>query len=158
MRFTAAGFDTDTLEANPGIDVGKYDALIVGAPMYASRWLPDPTLILVVNHERMRGIPVALFSVGTIDVKHPGKLRQDHDEWVKTAFAQEDIDLNIFASAVFDGAYHRRNLPFGMRIVDSILRITPQGDYRQWDEIENWADETAGALSKILSNDPVGDS
>ena len=151
-RFTAAGFDTDTLEANLGIDLTKYDALIVGSPMYASSWLPEPTLILIANHQRITDIPIALFSTGMIDVKHPGKLRAEHDAWIEKAFTQEDINLNIIASTTFKGAYHRRNFPFWMRIIDSILRITPQGDYREWDKIEDWANETARTLTQILNH------
>ncbi len=152
-RFTAADFDTDTLEANLGIDVTKYDALIVGSPVYASRWLPEPALILIANHERIHDIPVALFSVGMIDVKHPGKLSEEHDAWIEKAFTREEINLNIIATTTFNGAYHRRNLPLWMRIVDSILRITPHGDFRQWDEIENWADETVITLSGLLQGE-----
>ena len=152
-RFTAAGFDTDTIEANLGIDLTKYDALIVGSPIYASSWLPEPTLILIANHQCITDIPIALFSTGMIDVKHPGKLRAEHDAWIEKAFTQEDINLNIIASTTFNGAYNRRNFPLWMRIVDSILRITPQGDYRQWDKIEDWADETARTLNQILNDE-----
>ena len=52
-RLTAAGFDTDTLQANLGIDVTKYDALVVGSPIYAEQWLPEPTLILYTHRERV---------------------------------------------------------------------------------------------------------
>ena len=152
-RFTAAGFDTDTLEANLGIDLTKYDALIVGSPIYASIWLPEPTLLLAANHQRISAIPVALFSVGMIEVKHPGKLREEHDSWIDKAFTQENIALNIIASTTFNGAYHRRNFPLWMRIVDSILRITPQGDYREWDKIEYWADATARTLTQIFNEE-----
>lgn len=154
-RLTAAGFDTDTLHANLAIDITKYDALIVGSPIYAARWLPEPTLILAVHHQRIQSIPIALFSVGMIDIKHPGKLREEHDAWIAKAFIQESMSLNIIASTSFNGAYFRRNFPLWMRIVDSILRITSQGDYRQWDEIENWADETAERLKQILMDTEI---
>ena len=151
-RFTAAHFDTDVLHANLGIDIAKYDGLVVGSPIYAGQWLAEPTLILVANRERSQSIPIALFSVGTIDVKHPGKLRQEHDAWIDKAFTREGINLNIIANATFDGTYHRRNFPLWMRIADSILRITPQGDFRQWHEIERWADETAEILRRTIEN------
>ena len=152
QRMTASGFDTDVLQANLAIDVTKYDAVIVGSPIYGGKWLADPTLLLVVNHERLRSIPIVLFSVGMIDVKHPGKLRELHDAWVDEAFAREGINLNIIASVTFDGAYWRRNLPLWMRFVDSIIRFGPQGDYRQWARIETWADETAQALRRIIED------
>ena len=151
QRFTDAGFDTDVLQANSGIDITKYDGLVVGSPIYGGKWLADPTLILVVNHERLRTMPIVLFSVGMIDVKHPGKLRELHDAWVEEAFVQEDVRLNVIASGTFGGAYWRRNLPFWMRIVDSMFRFSPQGDYRQWDQIETWADETAQSLRRIIA-------
>lgn len=150
-RLSAAGFDTDVLHANLGIEVSKYDAFVVGSPMYAASWLPEPTLLLITNRERIINIPIALFSVGMIDVKHPGKLREEHDAWVEKAFRDGNVQLNIISNATFTGAYSRSNLPFYLRIIDAILRVTPNGDYRQWDEIESWSDEVASTLSSEIN-------
>ena len=98
-------------------------------------------------------MPVALFSVGMIDVKHPGKLREEHDAWMAKAFEDEDVQLNIVSTATFKGVYQRRNLPLYLRIIDTILRITPTGDYRDWDEIERWGDEVAATLRGVLESD-----
>ena len=106
--------------------------------------------MIVVNRERIQSTPLALFSVGMIDVKHPGKLQDEHDAWIDKAFIQEDVTLNIVASATFNGAYWRRNFPVWMRIIDSIVRITPEGDFRNWEQIETWADETADTFKSIL--------
>ena len=152
-RLTAAGFDTDVLQANLGIDVTKYDAMIVGSPMYAGRWLAEPALLLMANRERIGDIAIALFSVGMIDVKHPGKLREEHDAWVEKAYIQEDVELNIVSNATFNGAFWRGNLPTYLRIVDAILRMTPTGDHRQWEEIERWSDDTAELLQRSLEPD-----
>lgn len=156
QRFTDAGFDTDVLHANFGIDIAKYDGLVVGSPMYAGTWLPDPSLLLVVNQELVTRLPVALFSVGMIDLKHPGKLREEHDAWVEKAFFDEGIQMNVIASDVFNGSYSPRNLPWWMRIVEGILRVTPRGDHRDWQQIERWSDETAQAMKSVL-NSPVVD-
>lgn len=150
QRFTEAGFDTDVLHANFGIDIAKYDGLVVGSPMYAGTWLPDPGLLLVVNKERVARLPVALFSVGMIDVKHPGKLREEHNAWVGKAFFDEGVELNIIATGLFNGSYSPRNLPWWMRIVEGILRVTPRGDHRDWQRIGRWADETAQAMISVL--------
>ena len=151
-RLTAAGFDTDVLHANLGIDIAKYDAVIVGSPMYAARWLPEPALLLITNRERIANIPIALFSVGMIDVKHSGKLREEHDAWVEKAFKDENVQLNIVSNITFTGAYSRSNLPFYLRIIDAILRVTPNGDYRRWDEIESWGDEVAAIIRSELES------
>ena len=88
-----------------------------------------------------------------IDVKHPGKLREEHDAWIEKAFNHEDIQLNIVSTGTFLGAYSRSNLPTWLRIIDSILRIAPQGDHRQWSEIERWGDEVAVTLRRVLESD-----
>ena len=93
-----------------------------------------------------------------IDVKHPGKLRDEHDAWIDKAFTQEDVSLNIVASAVFNGAYWRRNFPTWMRIIDSIVRITPEGDFRNWGEIDTWADETTNTLKSVLAESQSDDT
>ncbi len=157
-RFTNAGFDTDVLHANLGIDVSKYDALIVGSPMYASQWLAEPTLIIAANYERLNTTSIALFSVGMIDVKHPGKLREEHDAWIDKAFKQENISLNVVATGTFDGTYWRSNFPLWMRMIDSVVRVTPEGDYRKWDQIEQWADETAQTLKRTIEGNATEDS
>ena len=72
-----------------------------GSPIYAEQWLPEPTLILYTHRERVASIPTALFSVGMIDVKHPGKLREEHDAWIEKAFKHEDIRLNIVSTGTF---------------------------------------------------------
>ena len=158
QRITAAGFDTDTLQSNLGIDITKYDALVVGSPIYAGQWLPEPTLLVAIHRERVENIPTALFSVGMIDVKHPGKLREEHDAWIEKAFNQEEIQLNIVSTGTFQGAYSRSNLPTWMRVVDSIIRIAPQGDHRQWDEIERWGDDVAVTLGRVLESDTVNET
>ena len=149
-RLTDAGFDTDVLHANLGIDIAKYDAIIIGSPMYAARWLPEPALILITNRERIADIPIALFSVGMIDVKHPGKLRNEHDAWVEKAFTHENVRLNVVSTATFTGAYSRSNLPWYLRIIDATLRVTPNGDFRRWDEIDSWGDEAATTIRSLL--------
>ena len=149
-RFTDAGFDTDVLHANFGIDVAKYDGLVIGSPIYAGTWLPDPSLLLIVNKEHVATMPIALFSIGMIDVKHPGKLREEHDAWVEKAFVEEGIELNVVATGTFNGSYSPQNLPWWMRFIEGILRITPRDDYRDWQRIEEWADETARAMVLVL--------
>ena len=153
-----AGLDTDLLQANPEIDVAKYDGIVVGSPMYAAKWLPDPALLLIANRERIGNMPIALFSVGMIGVKHPGKLREEHDAWTAMAFEQEEVKLNIVSNATFNGAYLRRNLPWFLRIFDVVLRITPTGDYREWDEIERWGDEVAATLKGVFESDAIDET
>ena len=156
-RLTEAGFDTDVLHANLGIDLSKYDAVVFGSPIYAGTWTRDPAVMLIANRDRVEHLPIALFSVGMTDVKHPGRLQQEHDAWIEKAFVGEGMKLNVVSSGVFNGVFWRRNLPWWMRVIDGFLRVTPQGDCRQWDVIESWADETATALRNAIDNSRAED-
>ncbi len=149
-RLADAGFDTDVLHANLDIDVRKYDALVVGSPMYGDRWMKDPTLLLVANHERLGTKPLALFSVGLADVSHPDGLRDQHDDRTAKAFSNAEVRLRPIAEATFNGVFWRSNLPWLVRIVDAILRRIPEGDHRDWGAIDAWADEISREFIRVL--------
>ena len=120
--------------------------------MYAAKWLAEPSLILIANKDRLAELPTALFSVGMIDVKRAGKMKIEHDEWVEKAFFDEGVGLNVVSTGLFNGVYERRNLPWTMRILDRIVGLAPQGDYRDWEAIDRWADETAHIIRQSIGN------
>ena len=109
--------------------------------------------MLIAHRDKLTSIPIALFSVGMIDPKRSGKLMEEHNSWLDKAFTNENVNLTIVSNQVFDGAFRRRNLPFWLRIVDSVMRPIPQGDYRRWDEIEKWADEVAETFADLMDRD-----
>ncbi len=142
-RLTEAGFDTDVLQANLGIDVRKYDAVVVGSPMYGSKWLAEPALLLYTNPDIFDTTPLAVFTVGMLNVKHPGELEKVHDEFFEQIFTGPHALPEGSTHAVFDGAMYRSNLKMCLRIFDRVVNISPVGDFRDWAKIESWADEVA---------------
>ncbi len=150
-RLRQSGFDTDVLHANENIEVRKYDAVIVGSPIYGRAWLPEPALLIIMNADALSEIPFALFSSGMIDVKHHrGVLRQEHDAFIRKLRSETETEIEPLSTAVFDGAMNRSNLPKCMQIVDMILGVTPQGDFRDWEAIDKWADNIAFKFKSLL--------
>ena len=154
-RFTVSGFDTDVLQANPGIDVRKYDAVVVGSPMYGSKWLADPALLLYMNADLFNSVPLAVFTVGMLSVKHSGELEKLHDEFFEKTFTGDHALPDGLARGVFDGSMDRTNLPMCLRIFDRLVSISPTGDFRDWEKIETWADSVADDFRIKLDEEPI---
>jgi len=149
-ELTAAGLDVDVIEAHPGIDVHKYDAVVVGSPAYGGKWLPDAALFLIVNEQKLAGRPLALFTAGTLGVRKPRSALREHEETVKD-LQQLAPDLNVISTALFHGAFSRSVLPLCLRLMD-LMAGTPQGDFRDWEAIRGWGQRIAG---RLVSGPPV---
>ena len=87
-------------------------------------------------------IPVWLFSSGPMgDPPKP---------------AEESVDAAPLADAhrgprsivVFGGEVDRTRLGFGEKAIMAVVRA-PEGDFRQWSEIEAWANEIAASLAGV---------
>ena len=152
-RLTVAGFDVDVLHANEDIDLRKYDAVVAGSPMYGNKWLSDVALLLYANTETLSNIPLAIFSVGMIGTKHEGALGQQHHSFFNTIFNGSHSMPQTVNAGLFHGTFYRSNLALCVRITDWILRPTPVGDYRDWETIEGWADDTARKFIHALGMD-----
>lgn len=152
-RLTVASFDVDVLHANEGIDLRKYDAVVAGSPMYGNKWLSDAALLLYANIETLSRIPLAIFSVGMIGTKHKGALDQQHRNFFNTIFNNGHSMPQTVNIGIFHGAFYPSNLALCVRITDWILRPSPVGDYRDWETIEEWADDTARKFIHALGMD-----
>lgn len=152
-RLTVAGFDVDVLHANEDIDLRKYDAVVAGSPMYGNKWLSDAALLLYANTETLNRIPLAIFSVGMIGTKHEGALGQQHHSFFNTIFNGSHSMPQTVNVGIFHGTFYRSNLKLCVRITDWILRPTLVGDYRDWETIEGWADDTARKFIHVLGMD-----
>jgi len=119
-----------------GLDV--FDAAVLGSGVYIGHWL-DPAKELVALHaDTMRQRPVWLFSVGPIGKPlKPDEVPVDVVPMLATTCAREH---HIFA-----GCLDRSRLNFVEKAPVVALRA-PEGDFRDWDEIREWARSVASAL------------
>jgi menaquinone-dependent protoporphyrinogen oxidase len=148
-ELAAKGFDVDVLNANPGIDLRKYDAVIAGAPAYGEKWLPSAALFVVGNAEDMARLPVALFTAGMMGVKSPKSALREHNRII-AGLQELTPGLAPVSTALFHGSFSRARLPLCLRIMD-VLAGTPQGDRRDWGAIRGWAQRVGDAFSERLA-------
>jgi menaquinone-dependent protoporphyrinogen oxidase len=150
------------LEASVGDvdDIGhvdQYDAFVIGSAAYMGRWLKQASAFAQRHRSVLAAKPTWLFSsgpVGTATVDAKG-----NDVRAGAApreFAELQGVLNPRDEHVFWGAYDPDAKPIGMAesIGQRILRLMPAardalpaGDFRDWPEIEAWAELIAAQLA-----------
>jgi menaquinone-dependent protoporphyrinogen oxidase len=124
------------LEQVEGVD--GYDAVVVGSAVYAGHWL-KPARELVERHAgALAGQPVWLFSSGPVG--DPPKPEEDPVDVADLLAATGAREHRVFA-----GKLVRRQLSFPERAIVSALRV-PEGDFRDWTEIRQWAAGIADAM------------
>ena len=124
-------------------EVDGYDAVVVGSAVYAGHWL-KPARELVEGHARdLVGRPVWLFSSGPVG--DPPKPEEDPVDVADLLAATGAREHRVFA-----GKLVRKQLSFPERAIVSALRV-PEGDFRDWTEIRQWATGIADIMGAGFS-------
>jgi menaquinone-dependent protoporphyrinogen oxidase len=132
------GLDATVLSPEQVKGVDGYDAVVVGSAVYAGHWL-KPARELVERHAAtLAARPVWLFSSGPVG--DPPKPEEDPVDVADLLAAADAREHRIFA-----GKLVRKQLSFPERAIVSALRV-PEGDFRDWTEIHQWAAGIADAM------------
>ena len=142
-------------EAKPIQDVkslDSYDAVIFGSPIRYDKWMPEVTNFVHANQKRLKEIPVAYFFTCLTLAK-----RNEKTEQKAMVYAQQLAMLSPEVKPItigrFGGVLNFSKMPFYYRFPFkgfSLLTRIKEGDYRDWNEIEMWAEE---AYSKLVSKE-----
>ena len=154
-ELNTAGLNAHAAETSSGLIPEDYDAFVIGSPLYGGTWLSSAGVFAAVMSERMKGKPVALFSVGTLILKNPRRGQAEHTDFIAglVETARGSVGLNVVADAVFSGYFDRSNLPLCLRIIDLFVP-TPQGDRRNWPEIQAWAKSLVPKFTSSPADNP----
>lgn len=143
-RMAVFGIAAETREPEDVGDITDYDAFIIGSAVYAGHWTnPAKALALRVGADK-GDRPVWLFSSGPIG--DPPKPEEDPVDVAQVMEATSPQEHKIFA-----GKVDKSVLSFGERAILVAVRA-PEGDFRDWAEIEAWADRVAAELSSHRSS------
>jgi menaquinone-dependent protoporphyrinogen oxidase len=142
LRAGLPGVVVDVLPAAEAGDTTSYDALVLGSAVYMGRWLEDARK-LAERIAAQASRPVWLFSSGPIgDPPKPDEEPVDVGDMVRTTHAR--------GHRLFAGRLDRHRLGFGEKAVVMALRV-PDGDFRDWKEIDSWATQIAAELSRATT-------
>lgn len=136
---TEHGLDARVASLDDVTDVHGFDAFVLGSAVYVGGWL-GPARAFVDEHAgELAARPTWLFSSGPIgDPPKP-----DADAAVKLDGLVEATGAR--EHRLFAGKLDRSRLGLGERAVVRVVGAA-EGDYRDWDDVREWAASIAAAL------------
>jgi menaquinone-dependent protoporphyrinogen oxidase len=135
------GIAAEVLPVADVAEIGSYDAVVLGSAIYMGRWLKEATEFTRRHRASLAERPLWLFSSGPL-----GTEVVDNEEQPKELSELLET-LEPRDHRLFYGALTRAALGFGERMVVKAVRA-PEGDYRDWDEIQAWAAAIAAELAR----------
>lgn len=135
------GLDVEVLPAGKVRDAAQYGAAVIGTAIRAGRCKGEVTKFVGRNEQDLRRMPVAVFSVGLGMSEDTQENRNEARRFLKPITDRvEPVSVGTFGGAS-DAARAR----FPMRLIISRM---PQGDWRDWDAIREWAAELSDRLQE----------
>lgn len=147
---TAAGHDVDVRPMRDADDVSDYDAFVVGSATYLGRWMKDATAFVRRNADTLASRPVWLFSSGPVGEKKTDEEGRDLREVSEPRELPELVEaVHPLRHRVFFGAVTPSRLTFAERALRHLpagRELLPEGDFRDWPDVDAWAEEIAARL------------
>jgi menaquinone-dependent protoporphyrinogen oxidase len=125
-------------------DLDGSDAFVVGSAVFAGHWMEEATEFVRRNRAVLARRPVWLFSSGPIGTMAKRHKPADPKDIARLRRAIGPLDHRVFFGAWDRGKLDRGKLRFAERMVAK--RFLPEGDFRDWKDIEAWAGSIARAL------------
>lgn len=127
----------DTADCDEISSIEGYDVVILGSAVYLGRWLrPATRLLVTASASPPEGL--WLFSSGPIGADALGSE-------VMPILRHANADLKVVEHVMFAGALDADGLKGWEKGVTTLMRITG-GDFRNWDDIDDWASRIATQL------------
>lgn len=155
QRMTEAGQDAEARPINEVGNPGDYDAYVIGSAAYMGSWLKEAAEFVRSNQAILAAKPVWLFSSGPLGMEKADA--QGQDKLISAEpkqFAEFKELVKPRGMQVFFGALNINKLGFLDRLVTKVpaarsANLFPEGDFRDWDAVEAWADATAHQLESL---------
>lgn len=147
----AAGQAVDVRPADQAADLSRYDAFVIGSAVYIGHWLKDAAHLVRDNADTLAEHPVWLFSSGPLGTR----ATDDKGEDLRTSSVPNDVvafrsTIHPKGEHVFFGALDPGKLGVAHRAIRKFpagRKLLPEGDFRDWDEVEAWAAAIADDLA-----------
>ena len=143
QTMAAAGQQAQARPVTAAGDLTGYDAFVVGSAVYMGHWQKEAVEFVRRNRAVLAGRPVWLFSSGPLGTEPTDAQGQD------LTAAAEPKEIGEFRQAiaprghqVFFGVLDPGRLGLGeraLRKLPAARAIMPEGDFRDWAQIEAWA-------------------
>jgi menaquinone-dependent protoporphyrinogen oxidase len=145
-RLQETGLDANLLPAEQIAELPACDAFVIGSGIYAGHWMKAAAALVRRNRAALSMRPVWLFSSGPV-----GRWATEHEpiepkEVAGLRAAIDPRDHRIFAGALDRSSLAKSDLTAIERFVTRTFM--PEGDYRDWGQIDAWAKAIARDLMR----------
>ena len=138
-RLRERGLDAEVRPVREVTDLERYDTVVLGSAVYLGAWLKEAQAFLDRHEESLRRMPLWLFSSGPT-------APADGMELAVSAKLRERLEgLGARDHHLFRGALDRKQLGVLERTAIKAAK-SPIGDFRDWSDIEAWADSIASGI------------
>jgi len=145
-RLSERGHETEARSVDLIEALEHFDAVVLGSAVYAGSWRKEAVAFAERHAQALRRIPVWMFSSGPLGDRVADQEEQPRQlEKIRRSISPRDHRM-------FFGALDMSTLSFGERMIVKAVKA-PEGDFRDWDEIDAWADSIDDALE---GDDRVG--
>lgn len=142
-KLAQGGAMVDVLSIKNINRLAGYQAVVLGSAVRAGKVLPEILTFVKAHKSELQKLPVAYFAVGMT-------LREDTPEKRKTVDAYLDplraeispVDVGLFA-----GKMDYSKIGFIEKLIIKYIIKVPEGDSRNWQEINNWAEKLLPKLT-----------
>ena len=132
------GFDIDVSPPSRFGSIEDYDVVVLGSAVYAGQWLKPALKFARMYELSLRERAVWLFSCGPVG-NPPSPLEGP------AGIAQLAKSTQARGHRLFPGRLDRERLNPIEKLMAAAFHA-PEGDFRDWQSVQNWADEIAEAL------------
>jgi len=148
-----AGLDAVSRPITASAELGEYDAFVLGSALYIGSWLKEALRFARQHRDTLASRPTWLFSSGPLGTATTDAQGRD----VRQAAGPKQLnELREMLCArdhrVFSGVSDHTHFDFCDRLVYTLpagKKLLVDGDFRDWAEVEAWADEIALTLRPV---------
>lgn len=138
------GFEVDVQNIRQVRSLAGYAGIIVGSAIRAGRPMPEAVAFVEKHEQELSRIPVAYFVVCLTMKDDTEENRCTVAAYLDTLRARtpgvQPVDVGLFP-----GVLDSRRLPLLLRLLMRAMKA-PDGDYRDWDTVREWATRIAPAF------------
>jgi menaquinone-dependent protoporphyrinogen oxidase len=160
-KLRGRGVQVDVHPIDSVKNLEDYDAFVIGSAVYMFHWLKEAKSFVSKNRALLCTRPVWLFSSGPVGTKATDTQGRDLREVSgpreidELREATRPHDHRVFFGGL-DGTRLKGAMGFMYRMVrrgQAARESMPEGDFRDWQEIEAWANGIAEACLAHSTND-----